>query len=332
MALHTVGRRGEAGVISRFLAQRTYCAAALVDAGDDAFVSAPLRGRRLVVTTDALVEGVHFDPRWMSWRQIGRKALLVNVSDCAAMGAVAPRSAFVTVALPRGFPARDSDALARGVRDSADRFRIHIAGGDTVGSPGGVFLSITLIGYAQGADIITRSGARPGDLLYIDGLPGRAVLGMRLLAEPRLRKTISPATARLLISCHQEPEPRLAAGRRLAGERLASALMDSSDGLSASVRALCAASRVGALVTLDAVMDTALMRTLSRARGLDPLTAALVGGEDYSLVFTVPPGRERRLRRSLPGAICLGRVTAGRAVRFSCNGRRLRLPEGFRHF
>lgn len=252
--------------------------------GDDAAVWQPSPGEQIVVTTDSLVEGVHFRLDWTDWERLGHKALAVNVSDVAAMGAN-PRLAVVSLGLDGEERVGDLHALYRGLGALARRYGMTIAGGDIVRSPPGVFLHVTALGETRGRRVLSRSGASPGDLIGVTGTLGASAAGLRLLgldaADPRRRA----ATAGQLIEAHLTPEPRVALGAALL-DHGATAAMDLSDGLLGDLPKLLAASGVAGRLDEGDIPVAAAVRALFPDEWNE---LALRGGEDYELLFTAPP-------------------------------------------
>ncbi|WP_163994631.1 thiamine-phosphate kinase [Pyxidicoccus caerfyrddinensis] len=288
-----------------------------VGPGDDCAVLAPQRGA-LCVTTDAVVEDVHFTRAAFSPADIGHKALAVNLSDLASMGAT-PRWFVCALALPRGFPPRELDGLARGMAALAREHRIALVGGNFTSARE---LSVTLTAAGElSRPPLTRAGARPGDLLYVSGTLGDARLGLqRLLAGVKRGAAVRR---------QRRPEPRVALGRLAA--RFASAALDVSDGLAQDLGHLCAASRVHATVELERLPMTAAVRAALGAEG------ALAGGEDYELLMSVPPPRSRAFERACARAghsvTRIGLISEGRGwVCRDMTGRVLPPPRGFDHF
>ncbi len=302
----------------------------LVGIGDDAAVLRPSR-EHTVVTTDMLVEGVDFRRDWTTPRALGRKAVAVNMSDLAAMGA---RPLFFTVALalPPDIPFRWVRELHRGLIDPASARGAHLVGGDLSRSEAGGVISITAIGESIGRRVIRRSGGRAGDLLYVTGTLGRSAAGLALLRAGRLRGRT--AAEREALRAHHLPEARCAEGVYLAIHGFARAMMDLSDGLSTDLPRLCAASGV------DAEIDPGLVPLFPAARrwGCDPLALALDGGEDYELLFAVPKARAPRLEKIWPPRLApitrIGRLVAGSGkVWLAKDGSRRPLPRGgYDHF
>lgn len=249
--------------------------------GDDAAVWRPSPGASVVITTDSLVEEIHFRLDWTDWESLGHKALAVNVSDLAAMGA-APKLAVVTLGLRGSERIADLVALYTGMGDVARRYGLVIAGGDIVRSPFGLALHVTALGEVLGEQRLTRSGARPGDIIGVTGTLGASAAGMQLLADPAAPG--HAATADLLVQAHLRPEPRVALGQVLR-EQGAGAAMDLSDGLMGDLPKIIAASEVSAEIDLREIPVAAAVRALFPEQWL---TFATRGGEDYELLFTVP--------------------------------------------
>ncbi len=263
--------------------------------GDDAAIWQPSPGASVVITTDSLVEDIHFRLDWTDWESLGHKALAVNVSDLAAMGAV-PKVAVVTLGLRGSERIADLVALYTGMGDVARRYGVVIAGGDIVRSPFGLALHITALGELQGAKRLTRNGARPGDIIGVTGTLGASAAGMRLLANSSAPR--QAATADLLVQAHLRPEPRVPLGQVLR-EHGASAAMDLSDGLMGDLPKILAASNVSAEIDLGAIPVAAAVRALFPE---DWLTFATRGGEDYELLFTVPEDRWPSVQEALNAA------------------------------
>src|SRR5262249_46646343 len=220
----------------------------LVGIGDDAAVVEPERNRVEVVSVDCLVDGVHFDRAFVPPDAIGHRALAVTLRDLAAMGA-APRLAVVSIALPPALPLDDFDGLVNGLTALAASHRLTIAGGNLTRTPGPLTIDITVIGTVKRRQALTRSGAKPGDELYVTGTIGSAAAGLqqlRLATSDQRRSTIDYRLSTTFLF----PEPRIRAGLLFSRNKVASACIDLSDGLADAVRQLTDASGVGA--TIDA--------------------------------------------------------------------------------
>jgi thiamine-monophosphate kinase len=253
----------------------------LVGIGDDAAVWQPSRNNRSVITTDALVEGVHFTRGAMSARDAGHRALASNLSDVAAMGA---RPVLATIAV--GFPP-DTDAAwlleaYDGIAALAKRSRCAVAGGDLTRAPAIVF-AIAVVGEVRASNLKTRAGARPGDVVAVTGPLGASRAGL-LLATERPDLAAEPEFADVL-AAYRTPEPRLREGRWLAASRHVRAMMDTSDGLSTDLGRLCTASGAGA--TIETVPAHPGARRAAARTGDDPERWALHGGEDFELLVAV---------------------------------------------
>jgi thiamine-monophosphate kinase len=311
-----------------------------VGIGDDAAVAQPERGALEILTTDALVEDVHFDRRFSSPADIGWKALAVNLSDVAAMGGT-PRLALLSLALPAAMGIDDIHALIDGFLALAADARVTLAGGNITRSPGPLMVDVTVTGFARPRHVLTRAGGRPGDELYVTGAVGAATAGLRWLQARgdgnRQENQGDPAGIDACAARHRRPEPRVRAGALLGRNRAASACMDLSDGLADAVRQLADASGCGAAIDASAVpIPDAAREQLGRA-GEDPVLAAIAGGDDYELLFAVPRRARGRLAtvtrqaRGLP-ITRIGTLTREPPVVLLRDGVPERLPAGFVHF
>ena len=303
---------------------------------DDAALVDCRPGHRLVVTVDAMVEGVHYlpdDPPDL----VARKLLRVNLSDLAAKGAQ-PLHYLLTTALPRRL---DDDWVARfaaGLAEDQRRFGVDLLGGDSVATPGPAVLSLTAIGEVSFGAEIRRSGARDGDRVWVSGAIGDAYLGLRVLRGEF--PNLAPADREALAARYQLPEPRTQLGPRLAG--IAHAMCDVSDGLIADLGHICDASDVGATVELAAVPLSPPARRLAQQEPDLPVRLA-TAGDDYELLFTAPPEASAAIERlaaelALPvtaiGTIHGGTIERGAGVRLvAADGRPVPITAaGYRHF
>jgi thiamine-monophosphate kinase len=255
--------------------------------GDDAALVRPSARRHILLTTDLLIEGVDFDPDTSSFDQIGHKAMAANLSDIAAMGGI-PKYVMVAIALPTRTPMRSLDLLYQGMMRLARRYGVRLIGGDTSASFHGIMVALSVIGEAEQGQAITRSGARPGDRIFVTGSLGNSKAGLEILKR---RKARFP----YLVRRHLYPLPRVKEGRLLATRRLATAMLDLSDGLASDLRHLCEASRVGARIDRSKIPLSPPLVEYAREKGNDPFHYALTGGEDFELLFTVRPSRIRAL-------------------------------------
>jgi thiamine-monophosphate kinase len=242
--------------------------------GDDCAVVQIPPGHEALVTTDFSLERIHFRREWHSPESIGHRCLTRGLSDIAAMGGV-PIAVFVSLALPRDLPQKWVNGFAKGLLRLASKFGVSLAGGDTAQSPAGVLADVMVLGSVPKGEAILRSGARPGDRIYVSGkLGGSAATLNRLIKKPN--RGLNPRE----FPFHFFPEPRIPVGQFLREKQLASAMIDISDGLSTDLAHICEESGVGARIEAEAVPRAAI-----RAQKVD-LETALHGGEDYELVFT----------------------------------------------
>ncbi len=234
-----------------------------------------------VLTTDAMIEGVHFRCEWTPFSVLGEKAFAVNASDVAAMGGE-PTFALLSLGVPQDYAVADLDAFFDGFLDAAGAHTTALVGGNMSAAP--VFMiSVSLLGRTL-HDPITRSGARVGDDVYVTGTVGDAALGLRLLREEKAGslEDVAVQQVKQRFLC---PTARVAVGRKIAARQLATAMIDVSDGLLQDLGHLCAASRVGAVIEVAALPLSNGYRTLL---GTDDWQLALTGGEDYELLFSAP--------------------------------------------
>lgn len=263
----------------------------LAGVGDDAAVIKAGGKGDLLATADMLAERVHFDLSFTAFRDLGYKALAVNLSDIAAMGG-RPDNYLVSIALPPHFNMEDMEEIYRGMDEAGRPHRVCLVGGDTVASPGPLVISITLLGRAARGKAVLRSGALPGDGLYVTGTLGDSAAGLELLKAGR-RPGGGGAGAEYLIRRHLRPEARVKAGRLLGGKGLASAMIDISDGIASDIRHITERSGCGAEINLDALPLSDEL--LSFAGRKNAVKYALEGGEDYELLLAAHPGSEDAL-------------------------------------
>jgi thiamine-monophosphate kinase len=331
---------GERGLIER-IRQRLPPPPAdvLVGIGDDAAVATPERGRLQILTTDALVEGVHFDRRFSSLSDVGYKAIAVNASDVAAMGGT-PRLALLSLMLPAATTTHEVDALLEGATAISAEARVAIVGGNITRSPGPLVIDATVAGSVRPRKVLTRSGGRAGDALYVTGAIGGGAAGLSWLRE---REGIDPGGLPddpLLAACvrrYRRPSPRLRIGALLGRNRAARACMDLSDGLADAVTQIAEASGTGAVIDASSLPLEEGARRWFESRGVDPFAASLAGGDDYELLFAAPPRARGRLRTvaGLARGIALtriGELTPARDIVLIRDGRPEPLPRGFAHF
>ncbi len=280
--------------------------------GDDAAAFRPGEGKLALVTTDLLVEGIHFLAGDRHFYDLGWKALAVNLSDIAAMGGEA-REAFVALAVPPATPLAALEEIYRGIGDLASRFQVNLLGGDTTGAPRDLVICITIYGEAAEGELLLRSGARPGDLLVVTGNLGESRAGLEILLEGAPAEGEDEAA---LLFAHRRPLPHLAEGRFLAAAGGAvHAAIDVSDGLGADLAHLLEESGVGARLHAARLPISDPLRRFCRRRGAAPTPYAFAGGEDYVLLAAVAPEAVSRLQdrfreRFGRGLVVIGEITA----------------------
>jgi thiamine-monophosphate kinase len=311
----SVAELGEFGLIARITANRGVSPGTLLGPGDDAAVLAAADGR-VVVSTDVLVEGVHFRLDWSTPHQVGRKAVAANLADVAAMGAV-PTALVVGLAVPGRTPVSIVDGLAAGMWEEAGRAGAGIVGGDVVSSEQ-LVVSVTALGDLQGRAPVIRSGARPGDVLGLCGRLGWSAAGLAVLRRG-LRSPLA------VVGAHRVPEPPYGAGPQAATAG-ATAMIDVSDGLLADAGHLAEASCVGIDIDSAAVPVAGSLVELASALGADARHWVLTGGEDHALLACFPADV------ALPaGWTELGVVRQGRGVTVDGEAYEV-LPVGWEHF
>ncbi|HTF99325.1 MAG TPA: thiamine-phosphate kinase [Nitrospirota bacterium] len=298
--------------------------------GDDAAVLKLTSTESLLATADMLIEGVHFDLAFTDFYSLGWKSAAVNLSDIAAMGGN-PRFCLTSLGISPAITVEQISDFYRGCKAVLRRSGVVLVGGDTCLSPKAFVISITLLGETVRKTKLLRSGARPGDRIFVTGTLGDAAAGLELL---RTGRAPDDRSGRKLTAKHLRPEPRIAWGRVIARAGAAHAMIDVSDGLSSDLIHLSEESGVGAVVNADAIPVSRQLCRLSGSLSLSPLTYALDGGEDYELLFTAPPGKLASLRSLGIELHEIGLITKSR----SCfivegNGTRKKLkPGGYDHF
>jgi thiamine-monophosphate kinase len=301
--------------------------------GDDAAV---IRQRGAnedwVVTTDMLLEGVDFQKGWLTAGQLGHKALAVNLSDLAAMGA-RPRFHTVSLGIPATVPDKWIVQFYQGLAELASAHKTLLIGGDLSRSTNGIQVTITALGETWHRKAIYRSGGCAGDVLYVTGTLGKAAAGLDLLKKGETRGATGPEKEALM--AHRTPQPRCDVGWWLLRNHFASCMMDLSDGISTDLPRLCASSNAGA----EIYVGTLPVFSASKSWNSDPLSLALNGGEDFELLFAVPGNAAKKFAKAYPAefpqASPIGILTSSNAIVLREAPRRPARPLincGFDHF
>ena len=309
--------------------------------GDDAAIFSSAAGKETVITTDLLVEDIDFRRTTAPPTLLGHKALAVSLSDVAAMGA-RPRWSLISIGVPDDvWQTEFVDQFYEGLAGMAGRYDVHLIGGDTSRTTEQIVIDSIVLGECNAGHAVKRAGAQPGDQIFVTGSLGGAAAGLRLiergahLADQKLDEDDSQKIDHVLLR-QLRPEPRVGWGMVLGEERLATSMIDISDGLSSDLNHLCKASGVGALIESSLLPIDHQVVELCGRRALDPLQLALHGGEDFELLFTVKPGDVARLPRRVDGVEItrIGEVVIRTdGVKISEGSRIWELnPGGWKHF
>ncbi|MGC8810570.1 MAG: thiamine-phosphate kinase [bacterium] len=277
---------GEFGLIARIKGKLPPPAPGVLKGiGDDAAICSLGKDKALVSTVDLLVEGIHFDLSYTPPYFLGRKSLAVNLSDLAAMGAK-PLYALISIALPTRLNVNFIDEFISGFLEVAKESRVSLIGGDTSASPDKLFISVTLLGEGAKEKLIYRQGAAVGDDIYITGTLGDSLWGMKILQQQK-KEPFSEAES-FLVGRHLNPTARVKEGQIIAQRNLAHAMIDVSDGLLSDLGHICTESKVGATIWAEEIPLSSALKILAKDKGEPPWKIALLGGEDYELLFTAP--------------------------------------------
>jgi thiamine-monophosphate kinase len=331
-----ISELGEFGLIER-IKDLVACDAKnhLIGIDDDAAAVRVSPEKILLATTDALIEGVHFDMQYFTFHQLGWRTLAANLSDIAAMGGQ-PRFALVALGLPPKLDVESALDLYRGMKAIGDEFGTAVIGGDTTRSPDRLFISITVLGEVAPQKLLRRSGAQIGDAIFVTGQLGGSAAGLRILksSDADLKSQFSAPVERHLTPC-----PRVNEAQFLAEHFPIHSMIDVSDGLASEVRHICKLSDVGARVKSAAVPIHPQTETAAKQFGESALEYALGGGEDFELLFTAPAEVSEELRNeflakfNLPcseiGVIC-DKIDGMKLL--SADGEQPLLARGFDHF
>ena len=341
---------GEFGLIAKIKAQaKGRSSSTLLGIGDDAAALSLSPSKTLLTTTDMLLEGVHFDLSYTDFYSLGWKSAAVNLSDIAAMGGV-PRFCLTALGIPSTISVEQIKDFYKGFHALCRKYDVDLVGGDTCRSEKGLVISVTALGEVEKKKMLTRAGARAGDLIFVTGTLGDSAAGMEVLKagarvqgsgarvqgpgsrgkghNSELRTQNSP-----LIRKHLRPNPRIESGRKIALSGFATSMIDISDGLSSDLGHICEESGVGAEINAEQLpFSKDIQRAVDQLRTI-PLQYALSGGEDYELLFTLQPSKLKKFLALKIPSTQIGAVIAGNKMFLNEQGKRAVLrPKGFNHF
>lgn len=297
--------------------------------GDDCAVLFKSDGVSQLLTTDSLVEHVHFTQLTATAQEIGYKAVVVNISDIAAMGGL-PKFILLSLSLPRQLPNEWFDSLLLGVAEAASEYDVLLIGGDLNASNNDIVIGVTAIGEAEDKKICYRSGAKPGDFIVVTDELGDSLAGLLSLENKQGFTSLEKR--------HLRPQARINEGLWLASSGHVTAMMDLSDGLSQDLPKLCQSSRAGAFVEVEKIPYSLELKKFAKYTEVSLFDLAIVGGEDYSLLLTVAPreldklkvGYQEKFGKSL---YSIGRITSEREIRYTFVDRLYQVKrKGYSHF
>ncbi|MGD9208174.1 MAG: thiamine-phosphate kinase [Syntrophobacterales bacterium] len=270
----------------------------IIGIGDDSCVFKTSAEVASLLTTDMLVEQIHFLLEAIPPYQLGRKSLAVNMSDIAAMGGT-PKEAVLSVAIPDTVDLEYLDALYDGMKAMAKEFEVNLLGGDTTSSPGPLIINIALVGEAQKEEVLYRSTAKVGDVVFLTGPVGSAAAGLDIILKGRGADEWEE-----LIEAHHNPYPQIKTGRTIASMKVANSLIDVSDGVAADLGHICTESKLGAIIEEEMIPTTAQFRAYCAKFQENSRHLSLHVGEDYVLLGTVPEESATRLQKALESNGC----------------------------
>ena len=334
----TVADIGEFGLIERIqkILPKAGPADLIIGIGDDTAVIRIDEQRAMVITCDIQVENQHFRLNRISPYQLGRRAMAVNLSDIAAMGAQ-PTFALVSLGFPKSFPLSDFDDLFQGMRDQLTEFSAHIIGGNLSNTEKDLIIDITLMGEVAVDRILPRSGASPDDRVFVTGNLGASGAGFYVLEQYGKNY---PAEFEALVQKHLQPIPRIAMGQQIARSGFATAMIDISDGIASDLNHICVMSKVGAIIHQEKIPLPDGIHKVTAISGKPAMHLALHSGEDYELLFTMKPETPDAIIHSIaqPGRVAITEIgkIADRESGFQLIDRRNKRipiqPKGWDHF
>ncbi len=300
--------------------------------GDDCCVFRAPQGKVVLLTTDMLIEDIHFLRNGITPYELGRKSLAVNISDIAAMGGI-PGEAVISIGIPATIEIEYLDKLYEGMKSMAREFSVNLLGGDTTSSPKPLVINIALVGWAAEDEVLYRSGAKEGDVIFVTGEVGTSAAGLDLILTG---KSFGGKDA--LLAAHVNPTPQIREGRIIAGLKVANSLIDVSDGVASDLGHICEESGVGAVLEESRMPVTDTFRSYCSEHRLECERLMLHVGEDYVLLGTVPAASADRLKSALESAGCrffpIGTIVRGEGILLqgSDGSTRRIAASGFDHF
>lgn len=335
-----INELGEFGLIDHLTKEfKTYNESTLIGVGDDAAVL-NYSDKRTLISTDLLIEGIHFDLAYNPLRHLGFKAVIVNLSDICAMNGV-PKQITVSIAVSNRFSVEAIEELYFGIKAACEAYNIDLIGGDTTSSLSGLIISITVIGSANDSEIVYRSGANPGDYICVTGDLGAAYLGLQMLEREKILLKENPnikidlEDQKYLIGRFLKPEARTDIVENLRMHNVKpTSMIDISDGLASEILHICKNSNTGAIINEDDVPISIEAKQMAIKFNIDPITTALSGGEDYELLFTINPNDLEKIRL-IPEVAVIGRIlnkNEGVNLKSSAGHNHEITAQGWRHF
>ncbi len=327
IVVETLADIGEFGLIARIdeLLQREglRTPGMTMGIGDDAASFLPRAGYELVVTCDAVVEGRHYLPDRISFFDLGRRSMALNISDIGAVGGK-PLYAIVSLGLKGETPVADVEDLYRGFVAELNPFEASVIGGNLTKSGNGIFIDITLIGEVETGKTISRSGAVPGDVILVTGYPGQAAAGLQLLLNSRSTEDLSDHP---LVKVYNTPSHRAREGQAVARTGYATAMIDTSDGFIGDLGHICKESGAGALLMREKLPVSEELRKVAMELGMDPYDLFLKDSDDYELIITCPPGHLNQIQDTISAMSHVPVTEVGRVTHAS-EGLKMLLPDG----
>ena len=328
MKIKTIEKLGEFGLIEFIKKHNTIPKKyhnVYLDIGDDCFSFNPHKNSKYIVTTDILIENIHFKRQWATPQQIGQKAIEVNVSDIASMGKSTPLYAFISLGMPKNTSIDFVQKLFSSIKNTCDKYGIHLSGGDTVGAKD-ITISVTLIGICYG-NPVSRLGAKNGDLIFVTGTFGDSCAGLEILSK---NKKNLVSYEKNLIKKHLVPQARLKEANLISQKIKVTSMTDSSDGLFKSIELLT--ENKGAIINLEEIPLSKNLIKYANKNYNKLYNYALFGGEEFELVFTIDKKDKNKLEKLLPSATCIGHINNNK-VTYLQNGKTKNVKyNGYKHF